>query len=174
MNGISVLIPVFNRDVVPLIHQIKEALSFTSVAEIRVYDDASTDQMLALVNEKQLSSLQGLVYKSLAQNLGRSKIRNLLAKEATYDFLVFVDCDSALPDLLWTKRYWDQRVYPVQYGGTTYENSPVDKKYSLHHRIGNARETRLASERSSEPYRFSLGTTWLFTKKYWTTTLFQR
>ncbi len=42
---------------------------------------------------KSIDELKNTTYKVLGSNIGRSAIRNLLAKDANYDLLLFLDAD---------------------------------------------------------------------------------
>ena len=74
------------------LHQ--SAIDAGIVFEIRIYDDESGKKWTK-INEV-LGDLDGVEYQSLPNNIGRSAIRNKLAEEANYPYLLFIDGDSAL------------------------------------------------------------------------------
>ncbi|SFC26272.1 Glycosyltransferase, GT2 family [Flexibacter flexilis DSM 6793] len=153
-QGISVLVPVYCYAIEPLIQQLVTQLSQLAVAwEIRCYDDAST----AFFKQKNqnIISYKNLIYKELPENVGRSRIRNLLAKEAAYQWLLFMDCDSLLPDQNYIARYADAMVSgaaQVYVGGTVYEKTLPSQAVSLRWYYGRAREQTTAAQRTAQPY----------------------
>lgn len=150
--SLSILIPVYNYDVGGLVRALSEQCSRKAINfEIRLYDDAS-DAEWKKVNRK-YQSLPGVAYKELEQNLGRSRIRNLLAREATYEELLFLDCDCKIPSRDFIEIYLLNNTSDVVIGGTIYApDKPKDKKYTLHWKAGKFREERSANERVDHPY----------------------
>ncbi|MBR7034799.1 MAG: glycosyltransferase [Bacteroidales bacterium] len=89
---ISILIPIYNISVCELVHCVhKQAVALNIPFEIILIDDNSEQQWKE--TNKQLSSLQNVEYKELTENIGRAKIRNLLADTAQYSYLLFLDSD---------------------------------------------------------------------------------
>jgi glycosyltransferase involved in cell wall biosynthesis len=88
---ISVLIPVYNYNVRNLINSIKSQLLTANIKfEIIIIDDASS----TFVNENsKIKEEDTIHFYSLAKNIGRSKIRNLLVEKAKFDWLLFLDAD---------------------------------------------------------------------------------
>src|SRR6478735_559582 len=150
--SLSILIPVYNYDVGPLVRALSEQCSRKAVSfEIRIYDDAS-DLDKKKVNKK-YATLPGVVYKELEQNIGRSRIRNLLAREAAYEELLFLDCDCKIPSKNFIEIYLLNNTSDVVIGGTIYApDKPKEKIYSLHWKAGKFREERSANERVDHPY----------------------
>lgn len=151
---LSVLIPVFNFDVTVLVNELltqcnKENIPF----EIRVYDDASSNSQLLASNDK-LENLPSVVYKKLPQNLGRSAIRNLLASEAKYASLLFLDCDSTIQQKSFISAYINHlNKADVICGGRNYEKkSPTDNKKYLRWFYGINREQINTQQRERKPY----------------------
>jgi glycosyltransferase involved in cell wall biosynthesis len=152
-NELSVLIPVFNVDVRPLVyllHQQCRQLGLTF--EIRCYDDGSEPGIQAL--NAALGDLAHTHYVVLSRHLGRVDIRNLLAREACYPYLLFLDNDSQVlrPDFI---RDYVQAAggAPVLVGGTCYQPQPPATPYRLHWLYGRTREERPASIRNQHPYQ---------------------
>lgn len=89
---ISVVIPTYNYNVYPLALELKSQLSKAEIShEIIVVDDASNSK-LNIENDK-INSLNNCSFISLDKNIGRSKIRNLLASKTHFDYLLFLDAD---------------------------------------------------------------------------------
>lgn len=150
---LSILIPVYNYDVRALVGALtKQCIGAKIRFEILCWDDRSNEDY-HLINQ-QVTQLQGVAYFRLAENVGRSKIRNLLAKSAKYDQLLFLDCDSGLLRDDYIEKYLAATAAaPVVCGGRNYEQSPPsDLRYYFHWKYGSRREVRSASERSEAPH----------------------
>ena len=90
---ISILIPSYNFDVTNLIETIHKQIELTTNKfEIICAEDGSTQ---TFSNEK-IKNLKNVTYIHLKKNIGRSKIRNLLANTAKFKWLLFIDCDSEI------------------------------------------------------------------------------
>lgn len=156
-EGISILIPVFNYSVVQLAETLHAQAAKLSVPfEILCYDDCSAESWKLL--NRSLLEMSGICYRELPTNLGRSRIRNLLAKEARYCYLLFLDCDSAIDQDDFLSRYWSQRNNPVVVGGRKYSDQPTHRDYLLHWMVGKTREEMPAAfrnERSHDSFMFN-------------------
>lgn len=151
---LSILIPVFNYDVRQLVHELRrQAGSFSAEWEILCFDDGSEQSWKA--KNRQLDALPGVRYRELPENLGRSRIRNLLADEARGAYLLFLDCDSEVPDGSYLQRYAAQ-LHPgtLLYGGRAYQPSPPEEAALCFHWLyGSRREAQPASMREVQPYQ---------------------
>lgn len=150
---LSILIPLYNIDGRPLVQELLEQCCHLQLpVEIRIYDDAS-DPEFQTINSG-LSNIPGLVYRLLPQNMGRAKIRNLLAKEALYEYLLFLDADASISQSDFLQQYLDKACPgKVWYGGRSYNSTqPADRKLLLHWRVGQERESIPAAQRSQKPY----------------------
>lgn len=117
--------------------------------EIIVIDDASTQKE---IENRKINSLSNCQYIELEQNIGRSKMRNLLVEKAQYPYLLFLDCDSAVSSAYFIKNYLPLCLPKIVcYGGRTYENNkPADNTY-LRWKYGVERESKPAAERNKNP-----------------------
>jgi glycosyltransferase involved in cell wall biosynthesis len=154
MAGLSILIPVFNREVAPLVHSLVAQLSdWPGPTEIRLLDDGSTEGFKA--QNRLLGSVPGVIYQELPNNVGRAAIRNQLAASAQYEWILLLDNDSLLPDQQFLARYAQAQAAgpPALFvGGTTYEAAPpTDPALRLRWRYGRAREMRPAAVRQRDP-----------------------
>ncbi len=136
---LSILIPVYNFNVTQLVNDLhKQVLKQQINFEILLYDDCSS---IYKDKNKQLSYLQGIKYYELSENIGRSKIRNLLAKKAKYNNLLFLDCDSGISKDNYIIQYLKNTNNKVVYGGTEYtKEPPKEKSYYLRWHYGIKRE----------------------------------
>lgn len=149
---LSILIPIYCYDVGPLVHDLHQQAQRLSIKwEIRLLDDASPLNWQE--NNRSLADLTNVHYEELAENIGRAAIRNRLADQSRYDYLLFMDCDSGVdhPDFL--KVYY-KHLSPekVLYGGRTYKAQTPPLPYRLHWHYGQLREVKTAAERSIKPY----------------------
>lgn len=151
---LSILIPTYNYNVLSLVHKLEKLANRENITfEIIVLDDASTDS-ISIYENQNINQLEHCSYYLLEKNIGRSCIRNLLAKKAKYNWLLFLDADTFpihdnfisayLPHL-------DQEE-KVVYGGIRYqEEKPFNDKL-LRWVYGNNREALSAEQRQKQPY----------------------
>jgi hypothetical protein len=149
---LSALIPVYNYDVRELVNELHKQMSIENIEfEILLIDDASDNQYKEL--NRELSGLTHLTYIEEKFNLGRSKIRNKLARISKYNNLIFIDCDSQIPHSSFITDYIKSSLKgQIVYGGTVYEtSSPSVEAYKLHWLYGYKREQCPAKIRNMEP-----------------------
>jgi glycosyltransferase involved in cell wall biosynthesis len=152
---ISLLIPVFDYDIIALVHSMKDAMGkVPEFYEILIGDDGSSAEY-----RKKYRSLEADNVKVISskKNIGRAAIRNRLALEAKGDFLIFIDADVMLPGtaeaymLKWLPFLNNSRVIC---GGTLYHDSaPGDPDKLLRWKYGKWREQKSAVERNKHPHR---------------------
>ncbi|RMG79199.1 MAG: glycosyltransferase [Bacteroidetes bacterium] len=148
---LSVLIPVYNFDVTGLVndllHQLKsENLHF----EILLYDDFSTDLQIKPLLKKLENDYVRV--KFLPENIGRSRIRNLMALNARFNNLLFLDCDSKIIRSDFISRYIQNKDKPVVYGGRRYPETVYSDEFLLHYQYGVQRESVNLNYRRKNPY----------------------
>ncbi|WP_052695151.1 glycosyltransferase family 2 protein [Hymenobacter sp. AT01-02] len=151
--GLSVLIPVYNRDVTPLVRRLLvQAATWGEPVEIHCLDDGSAPEYR--LRNRMLTTIAGVEYEELGYNVGRSAVRNRLAAKARYEWLLLLDNDSLLPDGHFLTRYAAARdLAPVLSGGTAYEGSaPPDASLRLRWLYGRSREARSAAVRQRAPH----------------------
>ncbi len=152
---ISVLIPVYEHNANELILELYKQFTQSKLIqkwEIRVYDDASPN-VLNCWETAYLPPSENIILKKLNKNIGRSKIRNLLAKEAKYDFLIFLDGDS-LPNQNLIEKYIieAQKGANLICGGVKYFDEAPQNEYLLHWNCGKNREEKKSVVRQNKPY----------------------
>ncbi|BDS11647.1 glycosyltransferase family 2 protein [Aureispira anguillae] len=162
---LSILIPCYNFDVRKLVYQLHDQGSGLSIPfEILCVEDASSAQFVQLNQE--LQQLPFVRYQVLKQNMGRSKIRNYLATQARYNYLLFMDCDAMPVDAHYLQNY-TQHLAPNQllYGGRCYQNTPPnDPLLYFHWFYGLNREQSTAATRQQLPYRSFMTNNFLIPK----------
>ena len=102
INKLSILIPTYNNICFELVKSLQAQASLVSSSteslpsffqfdyEVLVADDGSTDQT-TIEGNRFINTLPHCRYIEREKNVGRSAIRNFLAKEAQYTWLLFID-----------------------------------------------------------------------------------
>lgn len=148
---LSILIPTYNYSCLNLVQELhKQALELQIDFEIIVIDDHSNTPS----NEnKKISLLDKCQYSELPENIGRAKIRNLLAKKATYNTLLFIDCDAEIQAENYLQRYLPFcKETCVVCGGHVYDEKNTNPALQLRLQYGIKREARNAMQRQQSPY----------------------
>ncbi len=133
---ISILIPIYQENCVKLVRNLhSEARSLGVGFEILVFDDCSPAECR---ENEQILALENVSYRKLPRNVGRARIRNLLAESARGDVLLFLDGDSGIVRKDFLKRYLEQmKSRDFVRGGTVYcDKSKVDRDKILHWKYG--------------------------------------
>lgn len=161
---LSILIPIYNFDVRKLVNRLHtQGLNLDIPFEIIGVEDASSADFVQLNQELKLPYF---THKVLAKNVGRSKIRNLLAQFAQYDYLLFMDCDSMPTNSNYLNNY-AQQLNPKQllYGGRCYATTPPqDLELYFHWHYGTQREQSTAIERQKAPHQSFMTNNFLIPK----------
>jgi glycosyltransferase involved in cell wall biosynthesis len=150
---LSVLIPVYNYNVIPFVQDLKkQGDALGKEYEIICMDDCSLPQFKQA--NRELQNINNVFYFELSSNAGRSKIRNLLALKAKYNFLLFLDCDQQTVSQDFLKKYFQNlKEGGLVCGGRVYDtNAPSDDTFFRWH-YGKNRETIPAKERNQNPFR---------------------
>ncbi|AXG74935.1 glycosyltransferase family 2 protein [Flavobacterium arcticum] len=151
---LSILIPTYNYNVLPMVEQLhRQADSLGIIYEIIIFDDASPDAVAKAENEK-INSLAYCKYEVLPKNIGRSAIRNLLAKTAKFDWLLFLDADTIPATDCLIKNYLPHLngTDKIVYGGIKYQEDKPKADKLLRWEYGNEREAIPAEDRNKTPY----------------------
>jgi len=163
---LSILIPVYNFDVRSLVVRLQHQAEVTMITyEIICLDDNSDLDYTEINNE--IASLEFVRFIRLNKNIGRAAIRNRLAELASYEYLLFMDCDS-MPE---TDAYIMNYVAflkpdTVLYGGRSYSpEKPFQKELFFHWFYGTNREVKSAEERKIRPYSSFMTNNFLIPKQ---------
>jgi glycosyltransferase involved in cell wall biosynthesis len=147
---LSICIPIYNYNVGRLVQDLhNQAASAGFPFEILLIDDASDEKFRKLNRSIELEKLR---YIQLYENIGRSKIRNRLAEEAVFPYLLFMDCDSAVFSSLYIQnytRFFESEI--VCCGGRIYEDKAPADSTRLRWKYGVKRECTPAAKRSRNP-----------------------
>lgn len=148
---LSINIPVFNVDVSELILSLKKQAENLAVpVEIRVFDDES-EEGIKKINRIVCADNQ-VVYAEMEFNLGRAAIRNKMGLESNFQYILFIDADSAIPNPNYLERYLSEcNEDIILCGGTCYSDSPPKNKEKLLRWVyGKKREAISASSRNEK------------------------
>lgn len=92
IHSLSILIPTYNHVCIELVKSLQaQATALPHLEyEILVADDGSTDLSTIEANQK-INQLENCRYIEREKNVGRAAIRNFLAQQAGYPWLLFID-----------------------------------------------------------------------------------
>lgn len=152
---LSIVIPTYNRECTTLVRSLQlqteniDGLHY----EVLVADDGSTDSAVKQAN-RMIRDWDNCRLIELEQNIGRACIRNYLAREAKYPYLLFLDSDVqvVVPDYL--SRYLRCKGDDVVYGGVCIVPNAELAAHNLRYRYELACEPRHSVERRKvSPYQ---------------------
>jgi glycosyltransferase involved in cell wall biosynthesis len=151
---LSILIPVFNFNIVPLVNELHKQASKAGIPfEIILLDDCSSE--LLRDQNKDAGNLTGVRFYELDKNIGRARIRNRLAELAAFSSLLFMDCDSEVPSDHYIETYLPYcGKEMVVCGGRIYRPDPPEEhEFLLRWLYGIRKEQLPDTLRSKNPYR---------------------
>jgi glycosyltransferase involved in cell wall biosynthesis len=152
ISSLSILIPVYNCDVRAFVNDLhNQCLQEKTEFEILCFDDFSAESFK--ITNRSLSGLANVQYRELERNYGRSAIRNILAANAAFHNLLFLDCDGKVISEDFIRKYVRTEYAPVKIGGRVYSPAPpADPDFYLHWLAGTKKEVFPASQRQKHPY----------------------
>ena len=161
---ISICIPTYNFNVIPLVDELL-LLSAEAGCEIILIDDASEAKYIEANNV--LGDRVRMIL--LEENIGRSKIRNLFLKHAEFDHLLFLDCDSLVNNSDFIANYVnaiqnENGTEQVVCGGRVYPETAPSSEHLLRWRYGIESESKPAQIRNQYPYRSFMTNNFLIQK----------
>jgi hypothetical protein len=162
---LSILIPTYNYNAFPLVLELHQQCMDSNLSfEILCFDDAS---VIILPENHQINSLEYCRYEVLDKNIGRSAIRNVLAKKAKFDNLLFLDSDTIPVHSNFISNYIFQinKGENVVYGGIRYQKEKPDNTQLLRWVYGNSREALSVEKRIQNPHLSFLSLNFLIKKE---------
>lgn len=151
---LSVLIPVYNYDVYPLVSEIKQQADILGIEyEILTQDDLSQN---FIAENSAINSLSNCSFSINAQNLGRGKNINLLCSKARFEYVLILEADSLPSNKNYLKNYIDLLSKPITavFGGVEYPKTIPSKEKILRWKYGINRETKSLRHRIENNYDF--------------------
>ena len=162
---LSICIPVYNKNILALVKELyKQCTDSKILFEIICIDDLSSVHKEE--NKKDLI-YPNVKYIELSENVGRAVIRNLLAEQASFPYLLYLDADVSICNDLFILNYLDciKRSDQVVVGGISYPEKLTEQNKKLHFKYGRKRESLPAAVRSKNPYSSFLTGNLLIQKK---------
>jgi glycosyltransferase involved in cell wall biosynthesis len=170
---ISILIPIHNYNATPLVQELQlQCLNSGIDFEIICIDDCSS---ICKEENNTISEINHCHLYFLDKNIGRSKIRNLLAYKATFDWLLFLDCDTFPKSEQFIRSYLKQITQPscrAIFGGLDYDKLKPKDNQLLRWVYGQNREAKTALQRLEHPYTTSYVSNFLIQRSLFRTIQF--
>lgn len=151
---LSILIPTYDYDISTLVESIHSQVVQTGIVfEILCLDDHSNDKETIRNNER-INTFSNASYTVLPKNIGRSRIRNLLAQKATFDWLLFLDADVIPVNSDFISKYINaiSTEKEVIYGGILYQEEKPKQENVLRWVYGKEREALSVQQREEALY----------------------
>lgn len=148
---LSICIPIYNGDIRDTVRRLaSQSAQIAMPVEIVCIDDCSEEPYDQL--NREIASVA--TYIRLPQNVGRAKIRNLFLNHTRYDYLLFLDGDSLIPDGFVANYAQVLCQQPeVVCGGRVYAPESDDREHHLRYIYGVRCECRDAATRRQSPHR---------------------
>ena len=147
---LSILIPTYNYNAVSLVKTLLDQLKNQNIFyEIICFDNNSKTSIRK--KNVEINNFKFCSYKLLNKDVGRSKIRNLLAEEANYDWLLFLDVDVLPVKEDFIEKYLKalkSNTVKVVYGGLKYHDEKPSSDKLLRWVYGKKREEISLEKRS--------------------------
>lgn len=162
---LSFLIPTYNLSCKALAKELSQQISASKIeAEVIVMDDGSTNAD-SLADNACIDSFEHCQFIRNNENIGRSRIRNLLAATAQFPTLVFLDADvfPAVDDFVncYVKAICKADVVC---GGMKYRLDGPVKIGKLRYVVGCDSESQTADSRSKAPYKCFISSNFMVKK----------
>lgn len=165
---LSILIPIYNEDVTKLVKDLVYQCNRLKIAfEVICFDDGSRDSYKQ--KNEVLRSVFRVNYVEMSENLGRARIRNWLAKSASFDHLLFLDGDTKLVNKSFIKNYVSYLPSNnLLVGGRIYKSkAPKSTNKILHWKYGTERESLPAKERQKAGFIHFHSNNFVMPAKVW-------
>ena len=165
---LSILIPVYNTKCIHLVEALHAQASQLGIPyEIVVADDASRPEFIEA--NRQICRWSECRYLLLETNIGPARIRNYLAREAKYRYLLFLDSDTYPASDHFLNEYVRQLTPgTVICGGFIYQRNTPEPGYALRYYYGIHVEEKSAEERNQHPYTRFIGMNFLADRNLFT------
>jgi glycosyltransferase involved in cell wall biosynthesis len=148
---LSICIPTFNTDCSELLDILEEQIAqLEETVEVLVCDDFSTDDVR---KNQEACERNGFSFFENQSNLGSISTRIKLAKNSSFNWLLFIDADMLPKTDEYVIKYTNFVTFnnaDVAIGGCCYANEI--KPFSLRLRYGRNREEISAEKRQLNPY----------------------
>jgi len=162
---LSVLIPTYNYSAVNLVKTLNNQLQNKDIPYEIICLDNGSKSKTDLLNDE-INTLPCCNFNSLDKDVGRSKIRNLLAEQARYEWLLFLDSDVLPTSDEFISNYIDSiNNHKVIFGGLKYYDNKPSNNYMLRWIYGKKREEISLEKRNLNPNEYFSSANFLISKK---------
>lgn len=162
---LSILIPVYNYNVFPLVLEIHQQCIAAGIRfEILCQEDHST---LFFEENQAINQISHSIFEQNSNNLGRGKNRNVLIQKAQFDWVLFLDCDTFPKERLFIENYVNfinATKASLAFGGIIYETKKPPKEQLLRWVYGQKREALPCDFRKKKPNNRALTSNLLLRK----------
>ncbi|MCD2260091.1 glycosyltransferase family 2 protein [Psychroserpens luteolus] len=159
---LSVLIPVYNYDIRPLVNTLHEQLTSAQISfEIICIDDCSKADISSINSE--IQQLAHTSYHVSSSNKGRVATRHALAVQASFDWLLFLDADVLPTSDTFVSNYLTYLTsdYDAVYGSFAYKKEAPQPDFVLRWTYGQSKEQVKADIRNKKPYKITISANFL-------------
>jgi glycosyltransferase involved in cell wall biosynthesis len=167
-HELSILIPVYNTVCTGIVERLSMQCQRIAADdgsfryEIIVADDASPRKDCIEAN-KSIGAMPNCRYIVKAENTGSAATRNFLAREARYEWLLFLDCDMEIVHPGFIRRYLDTEAVGVINGGISIGNGCSQNLRFLYEKESEPFHT--AEQRRRRPYQSFRSTNFIIERK---------
>ena len=158
-NELSILIPVYREDCTRQVEALWRLCHEASAChqgfrfEVIVGDDGSGDSTSVAANRR-INMLPGCRFIAFSENRGAAAMRNLLARMASHEWLLFLDCDMQLPDNQYLERFLQAPDAPLVNGGIRIARQSGAASHNLRYLYESRHEgEHTAEQRQKRPYQ---------------------
>lgn len=162
---LSVLIPIYNYNVVNLVRVLHKQLSNACIPfEIICFDDASNNSFIEYNTQIENFSNSKLILSK--KNTGRVNARKTLCNKAKYNWLLFLDADVMPKSDAFVTNYINlmSQNKDAVFGGFAYKDVFPDADNMLRWKYGKKNEQVPAILRNRNPYRVIISANFLIKK----------
>lgn len=139
---LSIAIPFYNDDPGDLVRALNPLIGADKSVEILLFDDASSQTHLNALTGRTLRALTAPARLLTAtENVGRSHGRNILAREARGEWILYLDADMAPTDDVFLSTYLEAMQssgLDAIFGGYLTQTQQADRRLALHAALASA------------------------------------
>lgn len=149
---LSILIPTYNAICTELVARIHaEATRLDIPFEILVADDGSRSEIDEI--NRHIATLSNCCYFPATENIGPARLRNWLADQAKYQYILFLDTDVLPVRPTFLADYLQAAIQGgIVCGGFCYLRGKPSAQHALRYYYGIHVEEKTAAERNRHPY----------------------
>lgn len=164
---ISILIPTYNYNIIPLVEELeRQALKAGVTFELICMDDGSFSSLNE--SNQQINTLTNCKFIENKKNVGRVATRIKLAEMAQYDWVLYLDADVLPKHSNFIEKNISQirdKKADVIFGGFAYDPDSFKHNMSLRYYFGKMREEIPAEIRNKNPYKVTISANMLIKKE---------